>query len=209
MPPALPFGATITPASGQDVLFLPTPRATLVHHKEGLTLLGPHGRLFIFRDDTLVTSLQPQIIKLIFGSVSQTINGGFTQTDLPNLGAFEEASNPDSMEQALIDARHSVQFLWDEELFAQWWSEGRNPDPQDRRLQRICQRYGGQSPKAIAQLHRLGLALQGYLAGSVDALVYFSDQSHFIRNVRDKTGYTPTQIRKMSVFFYFSDLYCH
>jgi hypothetical protein len=206
MQDALPFGAHIHEFSPVDLLFLPEPGATLIYQQDQASLLGPHGRIFFLPQVRLTVSLRPEFIKLILGNVSRTLNGRFTSLDLSSLTAFDGGLDREDLTILLHDARRSVAEIWDEKLFVNWWIKGPRPKPADRRLQRVCLRYGGQNPQTIQQIKQIGGALGQYLTGKQEYLNSFSDQSHFIRRVREVTGRTPAQIKKMSDSFYLSGL---
>ena len=198
----LPFGASITVDYRERLILLPSPRAALLKKGDDVLLCGPHSGIHAFDEVEWHISVRPEMVKLLFGRVQDFVEKTTTQADLPVLDLFMPKHTEEELAELLRDGRRSTTAIWDETLFTRWWTDGKELNHLDRRLQRICRRYGGQSPRKIRSQEQLGIALLDYVDGGRLYLEEFSDQSHFIRTCRECTRRTPRQIKKMSGTFY-------
>lgn len=199
-----PFGAKVLIKPHKRLLLLPTPRVTIVKCANTISLLGPHSSLKVIQNPDWVVSVRPEAVKLLFGKVEDFVNKLYQDSELATLGAFLTCSTTQDIKELLLDGRNSVTKIWDEELFVSWWRAGMEVNAIDRSLQRACKRYGGQSPQQIQiqMQYKMGLSLIDYVYGGDIYKDFFSDQSHFIRACKLKTGKTPNDIKNMSDFFY-------
>ena len=198
-----PFGANIIATPCEQVILLPTPRATLIKCNNEVVLFGPHSSIKIVKKADWIVSVRPEAIKLLFGKVRDFIETAWHPQVLSALGLFNSCSTKRELLELLKDGRDSVKKVWDEEQFVYWWTNGMVTNAIDRSLQRACTRYGGQSPQQIRLQYKLGLSLIDYIHGGDIYKECFSDQSHFIRSCKRRTSQTPREIRNLSGLFYF------
>lgn len=198
-----PFDAVIDTGDYGAVILLPTPRASIIKTASRVLLIGPHSQIVQYRDVEWLITTRPEMIKLLFGKVKRFIKKEFDSAKLSELTLFESCTTEKDIIDLLDDGRSSVKKLWDEELFANWWINGMQMSHVDRRMQRVCLRYGGLSPQQINQFYKMGTSLRDYIKNGKAYFDYYSDQSHFIRTCKQMTGNTPAEIKKMSNLFYF------
>ncbi len=182
---------------------LPTPFATVIRSGGIVILVGPHSKLVPLSNVAWVLSLRPEIIKIIFGKARNFVEHSFTSRDLTLLEPFQSIEDEASAMGVLGEARDSVRELSDERLFVEWWESNSSEAVHPRTLERACLRYAGQSPRDIRSRQRLGLSLVSYGDGTNSYLDHYSDQSHFVREVRRATMMTPARIKNLSQPFYF------
>ena len=186
-----------------SLLLLPTPFATVIRSGGIVILVGPHSKLVPLSNVAWVLSLRPEIIKIIFGKARNFVEHSFTSRDLTLLEPFQSIEDEASAMGVLGEARDSVRELSDERLFVEWWESNSSEAVHPRTLERACLRYAGQSPRDIRSRQRLGLSLVSYGDGTNSYLDHYSDQSHFVREVRRATMMTPARIKNLSQPFYF------
>jgi hypothetical protein len=120
------------------------------------------------------------------------------------LRPFAEIGGVAEASELLTDLRHSLTVTSDESDFVGLWSSVRDGLPtSDRRVQRLCARYAGQSPKAVNMTVTLARTLDAdNISGQTNTLGDYANDSHLGRVCRAFTGRTPTAWRNMSQTFY-------
>jgi hypothetical protein len=180
---------------------LPTPNATLLCTAHGNTeLYGPHGVVWILPAPRIVLDVPSDLVKVLFGPVTDFVDRMFGESEHPFLDIFRESPKAESWQALLKEAEDSVTITDDQMQFRRWIA---NPGSTDRQAERLCQRYAGQSPTRIRQQVRVSAEF----AANLDKVTYtpqgfFADQSHYIRVCRELTGHTPTELKNVSDSFY-------
>lgn len=209
MPP--PFLIERRAFEESPVHLLPTANVVLVcqgDRSEGdVRFVFPHRGIRVLDDVSECISLAPNFVKCLIGEPRRQLERMLRAADHPMLAPFAAITGIAGATLLLHDLRDSLVVTPDESDFIALWTASRAaavPLPTgDRRVQRLCLRYAGQSPTVINTLSRLARTLDAdNTSGLHNGLGEFADASHFARACRANTGRTPTEWRNMSHTFY-------
>lgn len=208
----IPFLRSFSRHEGvHDLTLLPSPYATLLIQSEEVLLYGPHSKVWTVprTQSAVILFLEPHFIKNIVGHTKYFINKAYTQQELPLLALFVNVFSEKESRMLLQDARDAVEITHNERQFEKVWRELTDGGTlaQDiamqRQSERLCLRYAGQSPLMIIRENRLTSQLAVDIrTGRYTPIGQFADQSHYVRECRQLTGYTPRHWQKMSGTFY-------
>lgn len=220
---ATPFLIYHRPVAEGPVHLLPSPNAVLVLSRETGSpnrLVMPHRGVVVVDGARECALLAPNIVKCLLGQprrfLGLTIGTGEHPMLQPFTAVTRVAENSGSApatasetdeaaaSTVLVDLRDSLAITTDEADFIDLWRhDGVGLATGDRRVQRLCLRYAGQSPKAVAMTIALARTLDADNAsGLVNSLGLYADASHMGRVCLAFTGRTPRGWRNMSQTFY-------
>jgi hypothetical protein len=184
------------------LVLLPSPFATVVsavgdRGDTTTVLYGPHSTVWSVERPVQLIDVPPDLVKLIFGTVSAFVDRRFGLDELPLLQPFTEVADWSSL---ICDARNSITVTDDHRQFLDWFAVS---DRIDRQVERLCRRYAGQTPRRITQQRNVSAEFVAQLGKRAYVPTgCFADQSHYIRTCRNLTAFTPTELRNLSDSFY-------
>lgn len=190
------------------VHLLPTPHAVLVISRNpgrhANVLVSPHRQVVVIDDAALCVSLGPNVVKCLLGEPRRFLGFTLRTVDHPLLRPFATVRGMAEAAELLTDLRRSLAITPDEADFIDLWSTLDAGLPSgNRRVQRLCLRYAGQSPQAIAGVRALAATLDAdSVTGRSNSLGTYADDSHLGRTCRALTGRNPSAWRNMSQTFY-------
>lgn len=170
-------------------------------------LLTPHDDVRLVERAVECASLSPNFVKCLLGEPRRHLGAALDVTAHPMLEPFATCRSVEDAAALLVDLRQCLVVTPDERDFLDLWAahvSNTAPLPRsDRWVERLCQRYAGQSPKRLTTLLHLAQTLRADAErGLSNSLGIFADASHYARVCRAYTGHAPTRWRHLSHTFH-------